>query len=111
MGLHHGSSLSPFLFSMAIDVLTRHIKGEASWCMLFVDDIVLIDETGGGVNERTKIEYLECKFSGSTQEMDEDVRLDSQVIPQRESFKYLASIIQGNGEIDEDVIDRIGRDG
>lgn len=91
--------------------------------MLFADDIVLIDETRYGVNDRleiwrqtqeskgfklrrTKIEYLECKFSGATQEVD--VRLDSQVIPMRESFKYLGSIIQGNGEIDKDVTHRIG---
>ncbi|XP_070032847.1 uncharacterized protein [Nicotiana tomentosiformis] len=36
------------------------------------------------------------------------VILDSQVIPKRESFKYLGSIIQGDGEIDEDVTHRIG---
>ncbi|XP_019256414.1 PREDICTED: uncharacterized protein LOC109234818 [Nicotiana attenuata] len=45
MGLHQGSALSPFLFSLAMDSLTRHIQGEVSWCLLFTDDIVLIDET------------------------------------------------------------------
>ncbi|XP_019259253.1 PREDICTED: uncharacterized protein LOC109237399 [Nicotiana attenuata] len=100
-------------------------RGEVSWCMLFVDDIVLIYETCGGVNRRlevwrqtleskgfklsrTKIEYLECKFSDATLMVDEDVRLDSQVIPKRGSFKYLGSVIQGNREIDEDVTHRIG---
>ncbi|XP_070043283.1 uncharacterized protein [Nicotiana tomentosiformis] len=107
-----------------MDALTRHIQGEVPWCMLFADDIVLIDETRGGVNERlgvwihtfeskgfkvsrTKTEYLECKFIGVTQEADGDVRLDTQVIP-RESFKYLGSIIQNDGEIDKDVAHRIG---
>ncbi|XP_070046795.1 uncharacterized protein [Nicotiana tomentosiformis] len=120
MGLHQGSALSLFLFALAIDALTRQIQVEVPWCMLFVDVIVLIDETRCGVNERlevwrktleskgfmlsrTKIEYLECKFSGTTQEEDEDARLDSQVIPRRDSIKYLGSIRQGNGEIDEDV--------
>ncbi|XP_070012807.1 uncharacterized protein [Nicotiana sylvestris] len=37
-----------------------------------------------------------------------DVKLDIQVIPKRSSFKYLRSIIPGNGEIDEDVKHRIG---
>ncbi|XP_070003312.1 uncharacterized protein [Nicotiana sylvestris] len=53
------------------------------------------------------IEYLECKFNGVTQEADEDVRLDMQVISRRENFKYLGSIIQNDGEIDEDVTHRI----
>nr|XP_016484574.1 PREDICTED: uncharacterized protein LOC107805102 [Nicotiana tabacum] len=55
MGLHQGSSLSPFLFSLAMDSSTRHIQGEVPWCLLFADDIVLIDETRGGVNERLEV--------------------------------------------------------
>ncbi|XP_075104916.1 uncharacterized protein LOC142179004 [Nicotiana tabacum] len=107
-----------------MDVLSRHIQGEVLWCMLFADDIVLIDETHRGVIarleiwrqtleskgfklSRTKIEYLECKFS-ETHDADIEVKLDGQVIPKRASFKYLGSIIQGDGEIDEDVRHHIG---
>nr|XP_009587937.1 uncharacterized protein LOC104085568 [Nicotiana tomentosiformis] len=95
MGLHHGSSLSPFLFSLKMDALTRHIQREVPWRLLFADDIVLIDETRGSVNKRLE-------------EADGDVRLDMQVTPMKESFKYLGSIIQKNGEINEDVTHRIG---
>ncbi|XP_070050633.1 uncharacterized protein [Nicotiana tomentosiformis] len=107
-----------------MDVLSRHIQGEVPWCMLFVDDIVLIDETRSGINarlevwrktleskgfklSRTKTEYLECKFSDGTHDADVEVKLDAQVIPKRASFKYLGSIIQGNGDIDKDVVHRI----
>nr|XP_009631044.1 uncharacterized protein LOC104120878 [Nicotiana tomentosiformis] len=102
MGLHQGSALSSFLFSLAMDALTQHIQGEVPWFLLFADYIVLIGEMRDGVNER-----LECKFNGVTQEVDEDVRLDMQVIPMRESFKYFGSIIQNDEEIDENVIHRI----
>ncbi|KAF3620006.1 putative pre-mRNA-processing factor 6-like [Capsicum annuum] len=44
-GLHQGSTLSPFLFALVMEVLTRRIQGEVPWCMLFV--VVLIDETRG----------------------------------------------------------------
>ncbi|KAK9083623.1 hypothetical protein Scep_030094 [Stephania cephalantha] len=40
IGLHQGSVLSPYLFTLVMDELTRHIQNDISWCMLFVDDIV-----------------------------------------------------------------------
>lgn len=55
MGLNKGSALSPFLFALAIDTLTRHIQGEVSWSMLFVYNVVLIGKVRGGVSEMLKI--------------------------------------------------------
>ncbi|KAM3252103.1 hypothetical protein P3L10_006173 [Capsicum annuum] len=124
-GLHQGSTLSPFLFALVMDVLTRRIQGEVPWCMLFADDVVLIDETRGGVNDklevwrqtleskgfrvsRSKTEYVECKFNDVRRENEVVVKLESQEICKRDSFKYLGSVIQSNGEIDEDVSHRIG---
>nr|XP_016490784.1 PREDICTED: uncharacterized protein LOC107810509 [Nicotiana tabacum] len=125
MVLHQGSALSPFLFALVIDALTHHIQGDVPWCMLFADEIVLIDEMRVGVNKRSevwrqtleskgfklsrsKIEYLECKFSVESREVGRDVRVGSQVIPKRDRFKYLGSMIQGGEEINEDVTHRIG---
>ncbi|KAF3643346.1 putative amino acid permease 3-like [Capsicum annuum] len=89
------------------------------------DDVVLTDATRGGVKDklevwrqtleskrfrlsRSKTEYMECKLNGLRQESEVVVRLDSQVVCKRDSFKYLEFMIQGNGEIDEDVSHRIG---
>ncbi|KAG5606742.1 hypothetical protein H5410_028234 [Solanum commersonii] len=41
-------------------------------------------------------------------EADGEVKLDSQIIPKKESFKYLGAVIQGSGDIDDDVTHRIG---
>ena len=63
-----------------MDELTRAIRDEIPWCMLFADDIILVDERRARVNvklelwrqtlefrdfrlSRVKTEYKECKFS------------------------------------------------
>ena len=48
IGLHQGSALSPYLFSLVMDEVTRDIQGDISWCMLFADDVVLVDESRAG---------------------------------------------------------------
>jgi len=55
IGLHQGSTLSPFLFAIVMDELTRAIQDEKLWCMLFVHDIVLVNETRAGVNVKLEL--------------------------------------------------------
>ena len=53
--LHQESALSPYLFALVMDELTMHIQDDIPWCMLFVDDIVLIDETKSGINAKLDV--------------------------------------------------------
>ncbi|KAM2624013.1 hypothetical protein TB1_031028 [Malus domestica] len=124
VGLHQGSSLSPYLFALVMDELTGHIQGDIPWCMLFADGIVLIDETQEGVNaklnlwrevleskglrlSRSKTEYMECKFSANGGQNELGVRIGDQEIPKSDRFRYLGSILQKNGELNEDLNHRI----
>ena len=92
--------------------------------MLFADDIVLIDESREGVNtkldrwrdtleakgfrlSRSKTEYLHCRFSADEGSVASEVAIEGETIPKVERFRYLGSIIQGNGEIDDDINHRI----
>jgi hypothetical protein len=123
IGLHQGSALSPYLFALVMDEVTRDIQGGIPWCMLFIDDVILVDESRAGVDQklklcrrtlevkgfrlsRSKTEYMKCDFSATTQE-EGDVRLDSQVVPKKDTFRYLGSMLQKNEDIDEDVSHRI----
>jgi Reverse transcriptase (RNA-dependent DNA polymerase) len=80
IGLHQGSTLSPYIFTLVMDEITKDIQGDISWSMLFADD-VLIDESRIGINQKlelwrqtleskgfrlswTKTEYMRCQFSG-----------------------------------------------
>jgi len=55
IGLHQESALSPFLFAIVMDELTRAILDDIPWCMLFADDIVLLDKTRAGVNAKLEL--------------------------------------------------------
>jgi hypothetical protein len=106
-----------------MDEVTRDIQGDISWCMLFADDVVLVDESRAGVNmklelwrhtlesrgfrlSRTKTKYMMCDFSPTRHE-DGDVSLEGQVVAKKDTFRYLGSMLQKDGDIDEDVRHRI----
>jgi hypothetical protein len=50
IGLHQGSSLSHYLFVLVMDEVIKDIQGGIPWCMLFADDVVLVDESRTGVD-------------------------------------------------------------
>jgi Reverse transcriptase (RNA-dependent DNA polymerase) len=96
------SSLSPYIFILVMDEITD-IQGDILWCMLFADDVVLIDESRIGVDQkleflrqtleskgfrlnRTKTEYIMCQFSEDNSD-DGDVSLDGQVVPMNDTFR------------------------
>ena len=37
--------LCPYLFALVMDEVTRNIQRDIPWCMLFADDVVLVDES------------------------------------------------------------------
>ena len=91
--------------------------------MLFADDVVLIDESRAWVNRklevwretleskgfrlsRTKTEYIRCDFGTTTHE-EGDVNLEGQIVPKKDTFRYLRSVLQRDRDIDEDVSNRI----
>ena len=49
---------------------------------------------------------MKCEFSGVRSE-DGDITLAGQVVPKKDSFRYLGSMLKYDGEIDEDVSFRI----
>ena len=87
IGLHWGSTLSSYPFTLIMDELTAHILEEVPRYMLLADDIVLVDESKDGVNaklekwrealeskgfkiSRTKTEYMVCNFSGHIERVE-----------------------------------------
>jgi Reverse transcriptase (RNA-dependent DNA polymerase) len=100
--LHQGSTLSSFIFTLVMDEITKNIQGDIPWCMLFADDMMLIDESRIRVDQklelwrqtleskyfrlsRTKIEYMRCQLRGDNS-ADGNVSLDGQVVSMNDTF-------------------------
>ena len=45
---------------------------------------------------------MRCDFGTTTRE-EEDVSLEGQVVPRKDTFRYLGSMLQRDGDIDEDL--------
>jgi hypothetical protein len=120
IGLHQGSALSPYLFALVMDEVTRDIQGDIPWCMPFANDVVLVDESQAGVNRKlelwrqaldskgfrvsqTKTEYMRCEFGNATHE-EGDASLGGQVVPTKDIFHYLGSMLQKDGDVGGEVL-------
>jgi hypothetical protein len=55
IGLYQGSALSPYLFALVMDEVTRDIQGGIPWCMLFTDDVVWVDKSRTGVDQKLEL--------------------------------------------------------
>ncbi len=55
VGVHQGSALSPYLFTLVMNELINSLQENIPWCMLFADDIVLVYETREGVNQKFEL--------------------------------------------------------
>jgi hypothetical protein len=55
IGLHQRSTLSPYLSAWVMDGVTRNIQGDIPWCILFADDVVLVDGSRAGVNRKLEL--------------------------------------------------------
>ena len=112
VGLHQVSALSPFLFAIVMVELTRSIQENVSWCMLFADNTVLIDESRAGVNaklelcrqtlkargfklSKSKTKYMECRLVSNEVVSDWSVvKLGELEIPVDDCFKMMEKLME-----------------
>ena len=120
VGLHQGSAFSPFLFAVIMDKLTEDISKNASWDMLFADDIVLSRQNHRELEDdleirrnalkrrslkvsRSKTEYLKA---GDVDD-GEELKLLGEKLKRRNNFKYLGSTVSNDARCEEEVRRRI----
>ncbi|MCJ8730045.1 hypothetical protein PDJAM_G00112890 [Pangasius djambal] len=120
VGLHQGSTLSPFLFAMVKDQLSEEVRQESPCTVMFADDIVICSESREQVEEnlerwRFALERRGMKVSHSKTEYmcvneregSGTVRLQGEEEKKVQEFKYLGSTVQSNGECGKEVKKRV----
>ena len=120
VGLHQGSTLSPFLFAIIIDRLTEDIRKNAPWDILFADDIVLSRKNHRKLEKDLEIwinalERRSLKVSRSKTEYfqvggvndREELKLQGVKVKRAKNFKYLGSTVSNDGRCEEEVRRRI----
>ncbi len=124
VGLHQGSALSPLLFITLLDVISEKVKMVPPFGMLFADDIVLCNNTMEGLTKhlddwcealekrglkvsRQKTQYMKCKNGIIEDDEVGQLRLGTEVLEQVKEFKYLGSVVQEDGEMKNEISNRI----
>ena len=110
VGLHQGSALSPYLFAIIMDVLTKDVRKDAPWDMIFADDVVLcredreelevslegwrkvFEERGLKVSKQ-KTEYLQA--GGAEQGT---AHMQGEKVKKVDHFKYLGTAVSADEE-------------
>ena len=97
--------MSPYLFTLILDVLTKNIQDLMPLCMLFADDIVIVEELKDEINKRLelrrqalkahsfvvsrrKMEYIECKFGKGHKNSNLEMKIGDAIILEVTRFKY-----------------------
>ena len=55
VGVHQGSVLSPLLFTIVLEALSRHLRKGLPWKLFYADDLVLLAESKEILMEKIRI--------------------------------------------------------
>lgn len=124
VGVHQGSTLSPLLFNIVMNYVTKDLQKPAPWTLLYADDIVLIAETMQEVQSdltmwcnalerrglrvsKSKTEYMHCNLSNSTTGVTQSPCIGTTPLKAVSHFKYLGSVLASDASVVEDIESRI----
>ncbi|KAK3542555.1 hypothetical protein QTP86_029613, partial [Hemibagrus guttatus] len=129
VGLRQGCLLSPFLFIVFMDRISRNSQGlEGVWfgdhrisSLIFADDVVLLAPSSLDLQHALGCFAAECEAAGmrvSTSKSEAMVldrkkvactlQVVGEVLPQVEEFKYLGVLFTSEGSMDREIDRRIG---
>ena len=118
VGVHQGSALSPLLFVIVMNSITRDLQKCVPWTLLYADDVMLAADSRKDLETQVqtwhdrlqgfglrlnihKTEYLETIPSPGT------IGINGAPLTKVNTFRYLGSRLNGDSSVNEDVRARI----
>lgn len=92
VGVHQGSVLSPILFAIVMDQVTKSVRVGLPWELLYADDLVLIDSTVDGLKEKIASWKNRLESKGMRVNTEKTKIMISGKVPQLESGQFPCSI-------------------
>ena len=121
VGVHQGSALSPLLFILVMDYISKQVGGDRSKKLLYADDVALQADSEQELQRLVAGWSAALKAHGMKLSIDKTVVLAASVgdqkklkvmvegkqLEQVKSFKYLGGVVEERGTLDEEVKARI----
>ncbi|EYB93755.1 hypothetical protein Y032_0179g730 [Ancylostoma ceylanicum] len=119
VGVHQGSALSPLLFVLVMDAITRGLQRPVTWTLLYADDVMLASEQNEDLERQTQawserlarfgLRLNVKKTEYMTTNLDEPStnQVDSNDLRRTDYFKYLGSTLSADGNLAYEVGARV----
>ncbi|EYB87852.1 hypothetical protein Y032_0256g368 [Ancylostoma ceylanicum] len=119
VGVHQGSALSPLLFILVMDAITRDLQRPAPWTLLYADDVMLASEQKEDLQRQTQawserlarfgLRLNVKKTEYMTTNLDElsTIQVDGNDLRRTDYFKYLGSTLSADGNLAHEVVARV----
>ncbi|EYC40844.1 hypothetical protein Y032_0594g424 [Ancylostoma ceylanicum] len=119
VGVHQGSALSPLLFILVMDAITKDIQKTVPWTLLYADDVMLAANTKAELEQQVqtwqdrladfglRLNVRKTEYLTTDKNEQDTVRVSGEELPRTNAFKYLGSFIRNDASLMTELNARI----
>ncbi|EYC44370.1 hypothetical protein Y032_0463g1909 [Ancylostoma ceylanicum] len=119
VGVHQGSALSPLLFIVVMDALTKDLQRPAPWTLLYADDVMLASEDKDELERQTqawsdrlarfglRLNIKKTEYLTTDEHESGTIKINGTDLPRAATFKYLGSMVSSDGSLAHEISARV----
>ena len=115
VGVYQRSTLSPLLFILVMDAITRDLQSPVPWTLLYADDVMLASADRTDLERKVsawskrlarfglRLNVRKTEYLTTDSKEDGSIRVEGVVLQRTEAYKFLGSRIAADGNIGHEV--------